>query len=380
MAEIRIIGREERDEAVRLSNRTFRSPEQSSMGAAFPQVFSPELGQSYGVFEDGRLAAFMGLVPTVVKLGSASVHAMQLGSVCTAEEYRGRNYASSLLERVIAHADRAGAALLLVSGGRGLYRRAGCHPYGRSDLFELTPASIGEGGVCPDGASCRELAAEDWFHLHRLASARRVRHDASLAELAVLLEAKAWASILGLSHRVVLAERGGLPLAFAVIGVPQDPADREKPARLIEWGGDPEAASMLIAESVGRFGLARLTVPLPWHDRELAAALRPLSEEVKPETDRHTVKILNPERLVGQLMPYLMEMQAHYAIDFSLRGLPEGGATLYLGGRTAEVSGEELVSLFFDPDGMSSLDADFRRELAGLLPVPLPYEKGLNYV
>lgn len=380
MADIRLIRPQEREEAIRLSDRTFRSPEQSSMGHAFPEVFSAELHQSYGAFEDGKLAAFMGLVPVVLRIGSASVHAMQLGSVCTAEEYRGRGIAADMLDRVIAHADRAGAALLLVSGGRGLYRRAGCHPFGRADLFELTPESVGADGKCPDGAECREFAAEDWFHLHRLASSRKVRFDASLAELALLLRAEAWASILGLRHRVLLAERGGLPFAFAVIGVPGEQADGEKPARLIEWAGDPEAASMLIAEAVGRCGLSRMVIPVPWHQRELAAALRPLAERSYPDTDHHTMKIIKPERLLGQLMPYLMERQESYAADFSLKGRPDGGAVLYLGGRTSEVSGEELVSLLFDPAGCSPLDAEFRRELGGFLPVPLPYEKGLHYV
>ncbi|GFZ78819.1 hypothetical protein GCM10008018_25450 [Paenibacillus marchantiophytorum] len=62
MKEIRLLQGNEWEKAIRLSDMTFREIEQGSMGSAFPQVFSPSLHQSYGMFVEKELVAFMGLV------------------------------------------------------------------------------------------------------------------------------------------------------------------------------------------------------------------------------------------------------------------------------------------------------------------------------
>src|SRR4051812_20787883 len=88
MIEIRFATNEELKQAADLSDSVFRDAEQPSMGIAFPQIFTSCQNQSIAAFEDGKLVAFMGLVPNIIKIGQAQLFIHSLGSVCTHPEYR----------------------------------------------------------------------------------------------------------------------------------------------------------------------------------------------------------------------------------------------------------------------------------------------------
>ncbi|WJH35903.1 GNAT family N-acetyltransferase [Paenibacillus sp. CC-CFT747] len=384
MTDFRLVKPEEFQEAVRLSDATFRDEEQKSMGEGFPNVFSPSLQQSFGAFADGKLVAFMGLVPAVLRVGAARLDVFQLGSVCTDPAYRGQGLASGVLQAVIGHAGRSGASLLLVSGGRSLYTNAACCGYGSVTRYTLTPASLKAAEAAAraaEGTVFRELEPTDLLALHALAEARPVRYDQSAADLAQLLQAEAYGSCVKLRHRVLVAERDGRLTAFAVIGVPYREG-LKNPPRVIEWAGDAQAAAALFAHAAGTFGLERLVVPVPWHERGLAAAVAPLAENEESEPSYHTLKILSAKRLFSQLAPFFEERSAGTeAGPPAARDLEDGRFELRLGGGEARtLAPEELISLLFDPEPKPGAAAEIREAYPALLPVPLPYNQGLNYV
>ncbi|GMX60126.1 hypothetical protein Elgi_68930 [Paenibacillus elgii] len=131
---------EEIADAIRGSDVVFRDVEQISMGAAFPGVFSATLTQSFGAYEDGKLVSFMGLVPAVLRIGSARVPMFSIGSVFTPPEFRGHGYAGDILEAVKTHVRASGGALVYVSGNRSLYTRNQCHPFGAINRYAIGPS------------------------------------------------------------------------------------------------------------------------------------------------------------------------------------------------------------------------------------------------
>src|ERR1700724_1990061 len=100
MAEIHQVQGHEMNEAIQLADAVFRDAEQVSMAEAFPLVFSQSLGQSLGAFEQGKLVAFIGIVPAFIKVWLSRLPIYSLGAVCTHPDYRGRGYAGDLLNAI----------------------------------------------------------------------------------------------------------------------------------------------------------------------------------------------------------------------------------------------------------------------------------------
>lgn len=382
-------------EAIALSDATFRKADHTSMGDAFPLAFSTGLGQSYGAFEDTKLVAFMGLVPAVIRMGEAKLNVYSLGSVCTDPSYRGKGIASLLLEEIISHCDKAGASLLLVSGGRSLYTRRGCTPFGRFTRFQLRGDSTGRKALAqiPNGVSFREMAPSDWFQLHALAEARGSRFQQSIWDMAGLIEAEALASCRKERHQVLVAEENGALTAFVVVGVPYE-RESVKSAMAYEWAGDAEVTASLLSHAVERFRLSALNVSVPWHEKELLHALRDVP--AKDERARGTVLVVSPEKLVQQAAPYLDSILPGASESLAFERVEnEDAVRVSWNGSSEQFSLQEFADLLFDPtfDWSALRETPERSQasehgfdeaavaaLSQLFPLPFPSDAGINYV
>ncbi|WP_187274462.1 GNAT family N-acetyltransferase [Paenibacillus sp. N3.4] len=83
MTEIRLLQPGEWQAAIQLADKTFRNVGEDSMGIAFTHVFSPSLHQSYGLFIEGEIVSFIGLVPEIMRIGAAKLNVYAIGAVCT---------------------------------------------------------------------------------------------------------------------------------------------------------------------------------------------------------------------------------------------------------------------------------------------------------
>ncbi|MFE5323434.1 GNAT family N-acetyltransferase [Paenibacillus sp. NPDC056579] len=380
MLEIRTVRPEEMNDAIALSDAVFRDSEQVSMGTAFPDVFSTSLGQSYGAFDNGKLVSFMGLVPGVIRIGQARVNVYLLGSVCTHTEHRGQGYASQILERIFEHIDKAGASLLLVSGGRSLYTRVHCLPYGQIQRFSLNAESTGQLQDSSGQLTLRELAPTDWLHLHKLAAARTAAFEQSVFDIAKLIQSEAIVSCIKMKHRVVVAQKAGVPVAYAVIAVPNPPYTNKRTPFVVEHAGDAQAIAMLADYARERYGLSEIRVAVSPHETGLLEAMAPF--ESKTEKNQGTVKIVSLPRLLEQLQPY---WQGHPGAaqalqSLSVEALEEDMIRLTVHGQSFTLNPQQVISLVFEGDLPSEADPQAASALSALFPVPFPFTDGLNYV
>jgi hypothetical protein len=136
--------------------------------------------------------------------------------------------------------------------------------------------------------------------------------------------------------------------------------------------------ALLLASAVKRYHIGRLEVPVSWHEQGLIQLLEAF--EAKRERNLGTVNIINPERLVAQLRPYLREKNEELERQFSVRSLENGRTEVCLGKEKAVVDSDELVSLVFDPEPNLKQNGNLKQLLAQLFPIPFPYAGGLNYV
>ncbi|MEH7095800.1 GNAT family N-acetyltransferase [Neobacillus vireti] len=359
MIEFRLLHYDEFDQAIALADKTFRDDEQISMGDAFPYVFSHELSQSYGAFINNELVSFIGLVPSVIHLESAEIRAYSIGAVCTHPNHRKKGFASILLEKVIAHVKRAKASILFVSGDLPIYRKAGCTFYGERNVYEFQKGDLPIAG----GYSIREFLPYDWFELRKLNEARKVYVDQSIFDFAVLHQSKGFASIHKLEHKILVAESGNEIKGFIVLGVPNS-STNQTPARLIEWGGDPQAIHALLANSF-QHGVNTLKLSIPTYETELNGLLGSFEKTVAAFPG--TIKITNLNLLLKQLQPY-------FNGKIKIEKAEQNYMKLLFHDKSLVVDDAALEKMILQ--GNPNLDAD----LQGIFPIPLPFPEGLNYV
>lgn len=359
MVEFRLLNFNEFDQAIALADQTFRDDEHISMGAAFPQVFSPALNQSYGAFINDRLVSFIGLVPSVIHLGTAQIQAFSIGAVCTHAAHRKKGYASVLLDRVLSHAEEAHASILFVSGSLPLYSKAGCQFYGELYKYEIYKDDLPQTGEY----SVREFLTEDWFSLRGLYQSREVYVDQSIYDFALLYQSKGFASTQKMEHKLLVAETKNELKGFVVLGVPRF-SSHNKTARVIEWAGNPQAIQAILAESF-QCGIHSIRLSVPTYEKELNRHL-PFIEKTVGHFPG-TIKITNLNLLLEQLGPFLKGKIEITHVNHRKKKLLFNEKTILL----ENAALEKLIlqgDLHLEPD------------LSGIFPIPLPFPEGLNYV
>ncbi|MFE5318446.1 GNAT family N-acetyltransferase [Paenibacillus sp. NPDC056579] len=383
--EIRLLKGHDFNEAVRLADWVFKRDGRISLETAFPHIYTDATSHSYGLFADNRLASFIGFVPSVVTIGAARLNVYSVGSVCTHPDYAGRGYAGEVLKQVIRHAEQAGASLILVSGHRQLYTRAGCYPFGAFTQYrigkEVAAAIMAERAK---DVHLRPMIETDLFDLNRLFADRTTRFERSVWDAAFLIKTVPIAKSRGYTHQVYLAERQGKVEAFVVVAIPGSPEATHHPF-VVEYGGSPEGCAQLFAHVISEHGLDAIKVVLSIHekeDRELGAKLEKYGTERIELRNSGTVRIVDPGRLIEQAASYLRDKHEFTFGSLRMERASELGYVIVAcEGHQATITDSQLVSLLFDempqlPDVDHILAADLKR----LFPLPFPYVSGLNYI
>ncbi|MFD0670755.1 GNAT family N-acetyltransferase [Cohnella sp. GCM10027633] len=380
MEEIRLVRPEEFSEAIRLADHVFRKGRRPSVQHSYPHSFSSALSQSYGVFEDGELVTFMGLVPTTVNVHSATLSAFKIGQVCTAEQARGKGFAGQILEKALSHANLSNASLIFVSGDRPLYERAGCYRYGQIAYAELDGQWAKKRGTA-ESRSCtvREMSPYDWLEMHRLSAKRTVSFEYSVWDIANLVEAASLASTSKRIHRVLIAEREGKMTGWLVCAVALS-NETKGTSEAIEWSGSAETVVQLLAEAIHRYAIDRCVIGVSWFEEELLQELE-VPYSVKAAIPG-TIHVVDPGRLLNQLRPYWEREHGPVPSDLHAYYDNERNVVMKSEGREYRMTGQSFVRLLFSPEQPASIDSpidpgDWMRRC---LPVPLPNPNGLGFV
>jgi predicted N-acetyltransferase YhbS len=380
MTEIRFANNEELKQGAALSDAIFRDSEQSSMGVAFPQIFSSGLNQSMAAFEDGKLVAFMGLVPNVINIGTAQLQIHCLGSVCTDPEYRGKGHASLILEQIYTFIKQSGSSLLLVSGDRTLYTRSGCRKFGGIKHFSITEydADIFQQANKDNSINFRLFETKDAFSFYQLRKANRVGYEESLFGIGQLIEREAIASIHKLNNKVFVAEFDGKLIASVIVAVQVNNVSQAEPF-VVEWNGVASVAVSLIAYVIQQLSLPKINLYSPWHELDMHEALEGVS--LTAIQNSGTVKIMDVKMLWEQLLPHLVEKNPNAArvIELLESEAPETICLSVLG-HVIRISYDEFVALLFNQDAKVPSLKPFKSVIDCLFPIAFPYTAGLHYI
>lgn len=390
MTIFRLLETHELAHAAQLSNSVFRPHIQPTMADMFPRLFAPGIVQSYGAFtEEGTPAAFMGLAPSTLRVGGvASLRAFSIGSVFTSPEYRGAGLAGELLNLCIAHAQKAEAPLLFISGDRSLYMRAGSAYFGRVTKARLrrptADSSSSPSIQAQSSIRIRTAEPQDLLSLHSLHESSSTRFEESAAGVGELLGAAAYSHVLGLAQLTIISENENGLTAYAVVGVPHPvqnallsgfsvPSpeilpEHSNPSTVISYGGDARHVAHLVHALLDFCRLDELHLDIPWQDRELETLLEQQGAELQSVRNGGTLLVTDVRLLLEQAYD-LWPLPWEEAIRVDADG------RVFAARSNRELSRTEWYGTLFDPDypRLGDIPGWFEH-----LPLPNPY--GLHYI
>lgn len=366
--DIRIVKADEIDQAIHLADQTFRGADHTSMGEAFPQVFSKNIIHSFGAFDGDTLVSFMGLVPSHIKVGGAVLNVFSIGAVCTHENYRKRGISSAILKGVYQYIDQAGASLLLISGDRGLYTRNHCYHFGRTYQYAIQQSNVHKGHY--EGV-IRQQQANDTFQIDEMRTKENVRFQSSLWEWSVLLESSGYTSIFNMQQACFIAEREGIIEGYVVIGLPNGKGSKQE-AVVTECGGPPHIVHDILVHILVEKLAETIEIKIPWHER----CHEQFSEYPSKEMNNSgTIYLVDVAKLVEQIRPYLYEKNPELAQSLEVFEINDNEFQLKGKQLHMTCTREELIGILFNVDSALRNDA-----LQTIFPLPLPNLEGMYYV
>ena len=119
------------------------SPQGYRMEDEFPHLLGVGNAENiYYIEENGKPVSVIAVKFWKAYLADQMISVASLGSVSTLPEYRGKRYATNILDRIISDLETRKVSLLLVSGTRDLYKRAGCIQTGRMFSYSISRQSL----------------------------------------------------------------------------------------------------------------------------------------------------------------------------------------------------------------------------------------------
>ena len=325
---------EELPAVVSLSNEVFSPEGRVDMGTMFPLLFSETNIANLRIFvHEGRPVALSGMTINELCLGGeVAVRAACIGSVCTRDEYRGRGLAARLVDDCMSAAGAQGASLVLVSGGRGLYRRMGCIDAGLFTVVRVERNSR----LTRVSFSAREWTEADLPDLEALHRQEPVRFVRAPGEMRRLLGTGAVHARPG---RTWVARVGERTAAYLCV---EGPDAKTGPGVLVarEVGGSREAVLAAAGRIIDVTGAECLDIEVPASDTETRLLAETAGCECRTTGMHGTLKIIDP--------------------------------AVFLETRT--MAAEDLAALVF-----GSVERDAPPNVPDGFPLPLPCY-GLNYV
>ena len=366
----RAVRRDEVGSLEELLDTIFRGGQSGSMFRWYPLYFGEKNVENHFVFVDGgRVVSHFGMMPHWASIAGCRVRMACVGAVGTYEAYRGRGLATQLMDATCEKAEADGVDFLLISGGRGLYLRAGAAVVGCDCTGAVSRESAGR--LPSDGLLVNELTEEDLPACKAAHEARPAHFVRDLEEWAGLYRERT-AQCRDIRFFAV-REKGRLR-GYLVVS----DTEHEGIGRLVEFAGESNAIAGALGPLMERARWRGLELRLQTGDQDLRSRLDQAGVELRSTAHTGTLLLLRFTPLMERLRPYFRaQLGAERAdrLSFEQRGdlfvLADDLETVALGRPQAAqaIFGRPEAPAPFSPDGA----------LGAVLPIPtLCY--GMSYV
>lgn len=280
----------------RLVDSVFMGGRPGKMFQTFPRMFDKRNQGNLLVFSDGgEVVSHVGMTEDWACVGGCTVGVACIGAVSTHEAYRGKGLATELFEAAQRKAVHDGMDFMMISGGRGLYRRAGAANVGFD--FEATVNET-SADILHDPSIRLEPVKEHDLPDCILAYQRKRAH--------FIRPLEDWQTFLG-SPYCMCAETDfcvvrakGVSCGYFIVGGRSDLGE----VRVFEFAGEPTTLAATLKSVIVRGAAKTLRLHLQADDTTLRLLLEHAGVTMTPSPTSGTYLLLNFPQLMKRLHPW----------------------------------------------------------------------------
>ena len=344
----------------------------------YPHVYVPDNAHNLRVVvKDGRVVSHIGTLRRDASIMGCTVRVASLGGVATLEDYRGRGYATGLLEDTIRDCRRDGVDFIVVSGFRKMYYRSGCRRVGRDWGYTVEGSRAGDfsdSGLELSLADARDIPDIAALYRHEPVRWMRPQKDFENALVGYVMNRPA---------RVITVREQGSLRAYLIV---QEAQERDAGrVQVQEFAGDRRSVAGALGTIIRQHQLKALNIHVMGWDTLLQDLLDGRGLSATPQNASGSVTLVNFPQFIDRMRPYFAELVGGTAA----RGLvcyERGNQMVFSCGGdevVAEGPGEAAQLIFGTQDGAETgvLDGGgaARALLGRILPIPALWY-GVNYV
>ena len=378
------------DEVTELVNLVFHGgrPDPPTMKDSYPMLFSNwNLPNLRIILEDDKVVSHIGVSQREISVCSCRTKVGGLGSVCTHPDYRERGFATMLLEDTIKMLYAEGATVMIISGGRGLYQRAGCRSVGKRYNFNITRSELDKFPSAPGNIEI--VSYQEAEHLKDFAEIQQrevIRFLRPVDDFKAMLDVTVLRREIGQGRDdALVVQRGGKCFAYLVMNIGKKRDSEELICRIYEYAGSRLAIMSAIKILFAKHNFNELSVGALPQDTEFLYMLEALGLEPAVGALAGTMRIINFAGLMADFTPYLQQRLGRQTAK-SLQFKTDDSKHLFQMGTEQFITESEadLVQLILGtPDDAELKIMPSEGKLAEILRevLPLPFVwPGLNYV
>ncbi|RLI27534.1 hypothetical protein DRO58_04165, partial [Candidatus Bathyarchaeota archaeon] len=255
------------------------------MDEAFPHFLNESNIENLRVIvSDGKVVSHVGFWEGWLNIYGCWVKAGLVGAVCTHPDYRNRGYASALVRDAFRKMREDGVDLVMVSGKRTLYSRAGCVEAGRVYRFKTRPSTL----TVSEEVEVKPYTEDKVMDLVALYQREPVRFKRSLDEFKLLAGRRIREGVAKVKHLV--AYKRGRPIAYI------STLKFERTWSLVEYAGSRRAVLRMISDLSRTAGIDTFELNIPYGDWEMLSLLEDIGLKPRTSSAPASLAILNPKK------------------------------------------------------------------------------------
>ena len=334
------------------------------------------------ILEDDQPVSTVSYCTTNMIIEGATLKAASVGSVCTHPGYRGRNYATQLMDDVEARMKDNGVEVMLVSGDRDLYLRRGCVTVGGFYKAQLESKQIG----IQDYVSLVDINNTNIDQAIRIYNQEPVRYKRTYDEF-ISLQQGATTHKGSLYYKSYLLTKRGEAVAYIILKI----IIGENRADIVEYAGDKSSVINGIYKLMELNELKKCSLIVQHHD-SIKTLLEEAGALLEPQEQQGTIKIMNYVSLMNSLKPYMKQYLPSDIVEELDFVVEDEQYIITTKGESLCIDSKDLLGqLIFGQRGQDGIvDSLLQNELADkpniksvlstVFPIPFPWTANMNYI
>jgi len=372
--------KEEFDQVLKLVNYVFRESDNQppDMEKRYPFLFNEDnLENLRIILKDNRPISHIGISEAEITVYGCRTKIGSIGSVCTYPQYRGRGFATLLLENTIKKLDDDGVDIMLVSGEGGLYKRAGCTEAGRVHKFRISGDDLKR--FHAQNVEVFPYEEKNLENIVRVYQKERVRFFRPLEDFKKILTT---GLAMDRKAEILTVHKAHEFLGYLAVQIPGEKEGKERISNVAEYSGIRRAILGAVKPIFNRYDIEELSFNIPFHDAEFIYALKEKGFKSRIENIPGTLKIINFPRLMDRFRPYIEECLDKKTSDLIRFNQEKDRFTIGFGREEFNTDARRLAQIVFGTPGKEEIMVESRKIAKILKEIfPLPFIwPGLNYV